>query len=331
MSTFSELLAEAYAECNLGTSPDAATVSRFKRYLNEGQRTVVGEPGMGRLLDSDVPAAFASEVDRARYALAESAAAIHGMRDVTNLITLRAMSLSQYREMDPDPTTDTGTPSHYVPIGIVAAQTQTSSTIGAGVWVKSTSAADTTQTAFVEATRLEGYAHTPVTATLTGLTAVQVGTQADYIDVTDFYLSAVAVGDVTLLDAAGAGTVLATIPKGRTRARFFGFYLWPTPSAITTYSADYRREVVEMVQDSDSPTLPTDFHYVLGAYARMRYYEKTSDERYPLAQAQYLKGLSRLKYQTQTTPDELPVVGNRLSQGHSRLGAWTPADYWTRG
>jgi hypothetical protein len=323
MSTFLALQTESMAECNLNiATADATTLARFKGYLNEGVRRVIGKPGMTRLLDSDVPYPLSSVALQARYVVPAVAESIHGIRDVTNRGKLDAMPLSVYRKRDPDPTTTSGLSSHYVPIGRVAVAMQPTS--ASALFVKSDTPADTTQVVRIEGTNSVGE---PATAsvTLTGITAVALSASVtDFVEVTDFYLSAAAAGVVTLTQTSGVGATLARIFFGELRPRYYGFYLWPTPSAITVYSVDYRRAAVDMVNNTDEPPLPADYHYILGAYARMRYYEKTADDRYTIAEGIWKKGLSDLTYTTQTSPDELPVVGRRRRGVPSRLGPMTP-------
>ena len=61
-----------------------------------------------------------------------------------------------------------------------------------------------------------------------------------------------------------------------------------------------------------------------------REWKKRGDARYVDEEATWKRRMGQLKYATQTGPDELPVMGGRVI-GHSRLGAWYPADYYSRG
>lgn len=326
--TFSEILDAVYADTNASASPAAGYVTRIKRYVNEGVRAVLREPGLGRLVDSDSALTFASVAATVRYVLPEAVSRINGITERTNDLALRPMSLQAYRHADPDPTSSSGTPTHYVPIGRMAVAVQPSD--ASSIFVKSSSASDTTQTAYIEGLITGGYRRT-ASVTLTGTTAVNLSSAiSTFIEIEDFYLSAAAVGTVTLHEDSGAGTELARITIGATRPRYFGLYLWPTPAAAVTYRVDYRREVLDLVNNTDEPPLPTDFHSMLVAYARMREYEKTSDDRFELARQEYERALSRLKYFTQVDADAIPVLGGSMV-GRSRLGAWFPADRWSRG
>jgi hypothetical protein len=325
--TLAELQAGVYEEASYQTTPAAAVITRVTRFLNEGIRVVMGEPGLSRLADSDDPLTFASVANQVRYTLPESMARIVSMRETTNDRTLDAMGLQDYRRIAPDPATSTGTPVKYVPIGKVSVATQPSN--ASELFVKSTAAGDTTQTAFLEGLITGGYRRT-ASVTLTGTTAVSLNTLiTTFIEVEDFYLSATAVGTVTLLEDSGAGTELARITIGAKRPRYYGFYLWPTPAAAVTYSVDYRRELVDLVNATDEPPLPTDYHHMIVAYAVAREFEiKNDEERSKQALARFTLALSRLKFSTQSLSDELPVMGRPRRIGISRLGAWFPADTW---
>lgn len=325
--TFSDILADVYADLGYQSSPASDVVARIKRYVNEGLRTILGEPQVQRLVDSDTPFTIASVASQARYVLPEAIEKIHGISERTNDYALRSMPLGTYRRIEPDPTASTGTPTHYVPIGRVGVAVQPSN--ASEIFVDSTSASDT-NTAYLEGIITGGYRRT-LSVTMTGTTAVSFDTSVTtFIELEDFYISANAVGTVTLHEDASGGTELARITIGQKRPRYYGFYLWPTPAAAVNYLVDYRKELVELVNDADEPPLPTDFHYILSAYARMRHWEKADDTRFRLALAQYERGLSRLKFAVASTPDELPVAGRGQWVGHSRLGAWFPADYWSR-
>lgn len=326
--TLSDILARGYDECGYQSSPAATITTRFTQYVNDGIRMVLSEPGLGRLLDSDDPFTFASVASQARYVMPEAVAEIRGMSERTNNLTLDSMSLDRYRRIDPNPTTDSGTPQRWVPIGKVAVAVQP--TAADAIFIKSSSASDGgSVTAFLEGVRTGGYRATDSVA-LNGTTAVQFPAFTDWIEITDCYISANAVGTLTLRQTSGSGTTLATISVGHKRPHYYGFYLWPTPASAVTYYVDYRREVEDLANSADMPPLPTDFHPMVVDYVCLREFSLKADPRAQLAQARVDKWLRRLKYATQWASDELPVMGLRRV-GLSRLGANFPADTWRVG
>lgn len=322
--TFSEILSAVYADLNFQSSPASDVVTRIKRYVNQGARDILREPVLQRLVDSDTPYTFASVASQARYVVPEAVNRIHSIVERTNDLALQAMSLTQYRYVDPDAISTSGTPTHFVPIGRVGVAVQPSDS--SNIYVDSTSASDT-GTAYIEGLDSDG-GRRIASVTMTGTTAVNFAASLSLVEIEDFYISANAVGTVTLHEDASGGTELAQITIGQKRPRYYAFYLWPTPAAAVTYYVDYRRELTELVQDADEPLIPSDFHDLLVQYARMREYEKTNDGRFDVAQAQYQEGLKRLKYWTQTGAQEMPVLGRGARVGRSRLGAYYPADYW---
>jgi len=237
------------------------------------------------------------------------------------------MSLTSYRSIHPDPTTYTGTPTHYVPIGRVAVASQPSD--ASSLFVNSTSGSEI-HTAYIEGIVSGGYSRTAAVS-LTGTTAVDVNTLiADWIEVTDFYLSHAAIGTVSLYEDSGAGTELARISVGEMRPRYMGLYLWPTPAAVVTYYVDHRQELQPMTTSTDEPPWSPDFHEMLVAYGAWREWMFKGDvDRASEAKTRYSQWLSRLKYATQAETDEIPVMGGRRI-GHSRLGSEYPADSWSR-
>jgi hypothetical protein len=290
---------------------------------------VLAEPGMSRLLDSDDPFIVTSVANQARYVVPEAIAAIRGISERTNNRTLQAMSLDLYRRVEPNPPTHPATPLRWVPIGRVAVAVQPSA--ADQIWIKSSSASDGgSVTAYLEGVRTGGYRGTDSVA-LNGTTAVQFAAFTDWVEIADVYLSANAVGTVTLLQTSGTGTTLATISVGHGRPRYYGFYLWPTPSSAVPYYVDYRQAVVDLANSTDEPPLPEDFHPLLVDYVAWREFQHKTDPRAAAYQARWMRWLSRLKYGTQWTSDELPTMGAARAVGHSRLGGMYPADIWTRG
>ena len=119
----------------------------------------------------------------------------------------------------------------------------------------------------------------------------------DLVDVTKFYMSAAAVGTVTLRETSGTGTVLSTIAIGEQYARYHQIALAPTPSSAIAYSIEFERIVTDLVNANDEPIIPPPFHRLLAIGARMKEYERRKD--LGLWQANksiYDKGLKQLKH-----------------------------------
>jgi hypothetical protein len=237
------------------------------------------------------------------------------------------MSLASYRQIHPDPTTYTGTPTHYVPIGRVGVAVQPSD--ASEIVVDSTD--EDVCVAYLEGYVEGGYLRKHA-VTMTGTAAASFGA-TEFIELHDFYLSKPALGTVTLHeDEEELGATLAQITIGQTRPNYYGFYLWPTPAAAVDYYIDARREVDPMTANTSEPPWPTDFHHLLVAYGAWREWVHKGDlNRAAEAKTRYDKVLSRLKYATQVQTDALPVMGRGRPVGHSRLGGNFPADTWSWG
>jgi hypothetical protein len=220
----------------------------------------------------------------------------------------------------------TGTPWAFILRGYGPTQYIPAST---GIWVASASAADTTQTAQVNGVRTGGLPTGDITASLNGVTRVQLGTLTDYVDIQSLSLTAVGAGIVSFYDAATAGNTLAQIPIGMTYPKYLRIQLYPIPSAAITYYVDGQLHIPTLDDTQDVPMIPEEFHDLLAAYARMREYEKAGDlERTALAGAEWTKGVGRLRHMIGTSPAETPVMGRPGTRRLSRFGSWTPADTW---
>ena len=201
----------------------------------------------------------ASVADQPTYGVALQS--IKWMTEATTQRRLIEKTLGWYRENVPDPTRMTGTPRFWVPMGFTRIHTRPS-TAGVELFVKSTAAGDT-GTAYVEVVRSDGYTRS-LTVTMTGVTAVSLGAAiTDVIDVQDFYLSAAAVGTVTLHAVSGAGAELSRIPIGQKAGRFLRYALVPTPSQVISYTIDGEAPIVDMSIDTDEPFPNPDFHDIL--------------------------------------------------------------------
>lgn len=302
------------------TTIDTLTASRYKDALNEVHHAVLRRPGLDSLRHAVVT--FASVVDQQAYALpAEGVARINRIWETTNDRKLFYRPLSWLRDTDPDP--QSGTPTYWIPIGLVEAHTQPSN--ASEIFVDSTSASDT-GTAYLEGIITGGYTRT-VSVTMTGTTAVTFSAAVtSFIQITKFYLSTAAVGTVTLHEDASGGTELSRITIGKTRAQFSGFLLYQTPSAVVTYYADITRGLPEMANNTDEPLLPEDFHDLVLDKAEQKLLRKADDpSRWQMLSAEIRRAELELQTWVLVHPDWQPEWGGPSNE-FSRLGAFYPAD-----
>lgn len=320
--TFTNILADVYRRTGLSSSPASEAVVRIKAFVNETQQELASEPGLTSLLRGSM--AFATTADRAEYGLPANISRIATVRETTNNRRLRQESADWYRWAVPDQAEQTGTPDAYVLLGDWKPVQQQPSD-ASSLFVKSTSAADTTQVLHYEVRLTDGTVRTS-TVTLTGTTAVNLSASLTTIEeVMDLYLATVAAGTVTLHEDSGAGTELGRIGIGNVRSQNLWIAFAPTPSAAITYTLDYERDATDLVQTGDEPGwLPGRFHRLLAIGARMKEYEKTDDSRYQQAALAYARGVKGLLAYVNNPPDYVLVPGRRVS-GQSDLGAWYPA------
>lgn len=320
--TLHQLRADVYRRLGFGQFPDPAVVTRVTAFCNETHRDLLTDPALTYLRDDVIT--FASVASQQRYALPQAIARVNRIWETTNDKVLQELSLGQLRQIDPDP--QTGTPEAYVPLSYTAVAKQPAD--ASELFVKSGSANDTSQLVTVEGFITGGYP-ARATVTLTGTTAVSLNTAITaWTEVTRFFLSATAEGVVTLHEDSGAGTELARIAAGQLQARYFSVLLWPTPSAIITYSVDYTREITDMEDGGDEPLLPPDFHRLVAIGARKKEYEFQDDTRLMVAIKEYNDGLTQLRRWIHERESRRIVPGMLPSRGRSNLGAWYPSGTW---
>lgn len=313
--TLADLRSDWYRRFNYASSPAADITTRVDALLNETQNEILSEPGMGSLLNGSLT--FASVADTPQYSLPQAAARVKTLYEITNDRRLEPRSLDWYRSLFPDTAAVTGTPQYYVDLGLTSIATQPSA--ATELFVDSTAAGDT-GTAYIEGWRTTGYFNAN-NVVMTGTTGVTFDSAiTDWVFLYKFFISAAAVGSVTLQTTAAGGTVLATIPIGQTYARYRRIALVPTPSAAVTYTIDFEWNPQNMSVANDEPLLPPVFHRLLGVGARMKEYEKKDDTRYQAAKAEYEKGLGKLKFYMLTQAAGRPNLRGRLHRGWSTLG-----------
>jgi hypothetical protein len=316
----SAIQADLYRRLGYASTPASEVSTRLTAFINQTHREVVSRPGLEDLRDGTIT--IASVASQVLYGLPPAIAAIQGITDRTTMLKLNQVSMDWIRTADPG-LVNTGTPDTYALSGMVGVAQQPSA--AAEIFVKSTAAGDTTQTAFIEGIRTGGY-FKALSVTLTGTTAASLGAAfADFIEITKFYLSATCVGTVTLTQTSGVGTELARIAIGQTFARYQGLQLWPTPASAITYYVRYTRTIPDLANASDEPLLPEDFHWLLVEGALVKEWTKKDDlTRREAARRDFDRGVGDLRYRVTCQPDYMPARGGRPIE-RSRFGGMYPA------
>jgi hypothetical protein len=317
--TFAEICADIYSRTNKPSTPEAETQARIKRFVNQRHRTLLTMPGVDQLRDST--STFASVAGTARVALPQALTRVQAIYDTTNNRTLGERSKNWLRSVDPQQTS--GTPTTYIPNGYEAVAVQPSN--ASAIFVKSSSASDT-GTAYLQGIRTGGILGSS-SVTMTGTTAVQIGSFTDWIAITKVYVNPAAVGSITVHEDSGAGTELAQITIGRTRPYYFVVLLWPTPSAVLTYTFDFTRQILDLVNDTDEPYLPDDYHDLLSIGGRIDEYEKMDDSRLSTAKRDYKDKYESFQFFIHGRASERLIPRSTSGRlGISDLGGYYPAD-----
>lgn len=318
--TLDDLRLDFYRRFGYASSPASEVTTRVTALFNETQAEILSRPGLESLLNGSLT--LASVASTPTYGLPQAVARLKHLYEATNDQYLIRRSLDWYRHAYPDPTAVTGTPDSFADLGYVGIAVQPSD--ASEIFVDSTSASDT-GTAYLEGYRTGGY-YRSLSVSMTGTTAVSLGAAiTDFVFLTKFYISAAAVGTVTLHEDASGGTELARIPIGQTQARYRRIALAPTPSAVITYTCDFEWDPQNMANANDEPLLPPRFHRLVGVGARRREYEKKDDSRRKEADREFEQGMKDLIYFVSSQAVGSPVMGRRTARRPSQLGAWYPS------
>jgi hypothetical protein len=315
--TLNQIELAIFRRTNYADSPTADVKTRIDQWINIWHQRILARPGLEPLRNTTLT--FASTANTSTYALPQSVARVLTISDRTTPITLRQESLMFIRQSDPQ-LINTGMPELWAPVSWTMVAQQPATT---GVWVVSTSASDTAQTAYIEGLRTGGYRSGQISVTLNGTTRAALGTFTDYLELEKAYLSAVGVGVISFYDAAAAGNELARISIGQTSARYQTIQLWPTPQSAITYYIDCDRVVEDLVNATDTPQLPEPFHSVLVEAGCYEEWLRKSDVRASSALKAMEQGLNDCKHWLLNNPSYSPVMGGPALQP-SRLGGMYP-------
>lgn len=318
--TFANILADVYRRTNKPTTPETETQTRIKAFVNDRHRWLLSKPGIDQFRDAT--GTFDSVADEPRVALPQALTRINALFQTDpNNWRLTEKSLDWLRTVNPQQ--NSGTPQVYVPKGYEYVAVQPSD--ASAIYIQSDNASDTA-TVYLQGVRTGG-AQASVSQAMTGVTAVQIGTYSDWEQIDKVFISSNAVGTITITEDSGAGTTLATIPIGMVRPYYFIILLWPTPADVQTYSFDYERKLVDLVQDTDEPYLPDDFHDLLSIGARMDEYEKMDDQRFGAAERQWKERFSDLQFYIHGRASARLIPRSTSGRiGYSDLGGYYPAD-----
>jgi hypothetical protein len=315
---------DAVLAINTGTSSEPRT--RIKRGINAWQRRILGRPGFGRLL-RDTERTLTSVSGQAIYGFGPPFGRLNGIVDPTNRWPLIERDLAWLRAQDAG-LSISGTPIAYIVRGW--APTQIPPTDASQIWAAlSASGTDPIVWQFLlsDGTQISG------TTAATGTSYVQLGTASTVVEILDLRYATTTTGRIlTVREDSSTGTILGQIGPPiiattgtapvAARARYLRVQLWPTPTAAIAYRCDITREIADMVDDTDEPLLPPDFHFVLSLGAQHDEFRRMSDDRLSGVRSDLEQGLQGLNRWLWDLPSSYGDTPYRRHQRMSTLGPW---------
>lgn len=101
--------------------------------------------------------------------------------------------------------------------------------------------------------------------------------------------------------------------------------LWPTPQGAYAYTVDYTAQIADMTADAEEPLLPEDYHHLLALGAQADEWRRADDDRYVQLRQDIDIELRNMNAWLWDLADATDARRDGVG-GHSRLGAWFPAD-----
>ena len=254
--TFLEIKQRVFDKLQVSRTQTGTLNDQIGGFVNQWHRDMLTQPVFRGFRKTELTEASVASQWRYGTKLLE----IEHITERTNDRRLIKRTESWWRRNFPDPTEDTGDPEYWVPLGQTRIRKRPAD--ASELFAISSSASDT-NTISVEVVRSNGEVSL-LSVSMTGVTGVSLDTGiTDVVDVLDVYLSAVAVGTVSLREDSGVGTVLSEIAIGETKPRYTQFVLVPTPSSVLTFFLNGVSRMHDMVDNLDEPLIYEDFHDIL--------------------------------------------------------------------
>lgn len=254
--TFLEIKQKVFDRLQVSRTQTGLLNDTIGGFVNQWHRKILVQPVFEGFRKTQVTEASVANQWRYGTKLLD----IEYITERTNDRRLLKRTESWWRRRFPDPTKHTGLPWFWIPLGQTRIRKRPAD--ASELFAISTSASDT-NTISVEVVRTNGEVSL-LSVTMTGTTGVSLASAiTDVVDVMDVYLSAVAVGTVTLREDSGVGTVLSEIAIGNSKPRYTEFVLAPTPSSVLTFFLDGVARMTDLVNDFDEPLFFEDHHDIL--------------------------------------------------------------------
>lgn len=294
---------------------------RIRRHINTVQRELLTKKGIGSRIRS-VVLTCTTTANSPFVRLPQAMISLRILRDRSTNRILDEATVEEIRASDPGQTFTTTTPTMYALVSF-ASPVNTDPSAATQLSAVSTSASDGTGTAVsVEGITSNGQ-YRKANISLNGTTPVNLDSNVTWTNLTKFYLSSPAAGDVSLKDSSG--NVLAVIAAGRKNARYVALLLSQTPSTALTLTADGELHIEDMINAADEPYIPEDFHDLFELGALMREYRSPRDKgsQYSAVRGEYAVRTAELRTWLRRTTG----VAWQTQRGarFSQLGPWFSA------
>lgn len=302
------------------TSPQPELQRRVRHNINTVQRELMTKKGIGSRLRKVILAA-STQAGIPTMTLPQAMVSFRIVRDLTNNRTLDQVSLEWIRAADPGNTSSTSTPWAYALMGF-AAPVAADPAAATALKAISDSASDGLGTAVsVEGVTSNGQ-YRKASISMNGTTQVSLDSSVAWTNLSKFYLSSPAAGNVSLKDSSG--NVLAVIAQGRQFARYTRILLYSTPSTVLSLTFDGELHIEDMLNAADEPYVPEDFHdiFELGALSK-EYSKQDKGGQYGTLLSAYRKRTAELRVWL-GRPTGLAWWSER-NRHFSQLGPWFSA------
>jgi hypothetical protein len=272
--TLSDIELDIYRRLDYADSPPSSVKARIDGFINQRHRQLLASDRLRSLRSASTTLTTTPNVGS--YGLPYGCARITRVMDQVNEYRLGARTFDWLREVQPKPSNITGTPEVWCPVGFCPVQQRPFT--ATALWISSPSA----EAGPIDLTYVTGAGQSVavVIPALLAATPYQIPGAASATDLIEFSSRVLAVGTITLSDAATLGNVISQIAPGTTTARYYRFALYPVPAAAQQYLIDYEHEIPVLVNPLDEPLLPIDFHDLIALWARLDEYEFKSDDRW---------------------------------------------------
>lgn len=274
------------------TNPAPQVQRRIRRYVNDVQRELLSKKGIGSRI-RNVVLTCSTAANSPFLTLPQAMVSLRILTDRTNNVILDEVTLEYLRYTDPGLKASSAVSYQYAIIGF-AAPVAADPTAVTQLSAVSDSSNDGVGTAVsVEGVTSNGQ-YRKANISMNGLTPVNLDAVATWQNLTKFYLSSPARGNVSLKDSLG--NVLAVIAAGRQFARYSRIHLYPTSTAVNTLTVDGELHIEDMLNAADEPYIPEDFHdlFEVGALSK-EYSHRDKGQQYAQLKSEYTVRTAELR------------------------------------